>query len=377
MRGDGGGRDGTIRSRVKQLLLLGGGHAHVEVLRRMAHSPPRAVRVSLVSPRPTALYSGMVPGVVAGHYAVADCTIDLRALAQRAGAQWVEASACGIDADAKRIRLFDGGDLGYDVLSLDIGSITDLGLIAGAAQHALPVRPIEDFVHAIDALIQRAQRRFIGVVVVGGGAAAVELALALQFRLGTHARVTLVTGGTPPLPAFPARVQARARHALRRLAVRVIEDSAVEIGARAMRLAGGEGLACDAAVLAVGASPAPWLRTSGLQLDAAGFVATGATLQSLSHLNVYAAGDTASRADAPHPRSGVYAVRAGPALAENLRRVLAGETPREHRPGAHALNLLACGARHAIASWGDWSAEGRWVWGWKDRIDRRFIARYR
>ena len=362
---------------MKQLLLLGGGHAHVEVLRRIARSRLPATRVSLVSPRPTALYSGMVPGLVAGHYAVADCTIDLRALAQQADAQWVQASACGIDSDAKRIRLFDGGDLGYDVLSLDIGSITDLGTIPGAAQHALPVRPIEDFARAVDDLIARAQRRFIGVVVVGGGAAAVELALALQFRLGPHGRITLVTGGTAPLPAFPPPVQARARHALRRLAVRVIEDSVKEIGARDVRLAGGEGLACDAAVLAVGASPAPWLRASGLQLDAAGFVATGATLQSLSHPDVLAAGDTASRADAPHPRSGVYAVRAGPALAENLRRVLAGETPREHRPGERALNLLACGPRHAIASWGERSTEGRWVWWWKDRIDRRFIARYR
>ena len=362
---------------MKHLLLLGGGHAHVEVLRRIARTPLRSARVSLVSPNPQALYSGMVPGVVAGHYEAADCAIDLRGLAQRSGAAWVPASACGIDADANRIRLFDGGDLGYDVLSLDIGSITDLSSIAGAAQHALPVRPIEDFARAVDDLITRAQRRFIGVVVVGGGAAAVELALALQYRLGPHARVTLVTGGTPPLPAFPQGTQARARHALRRLAVRVIEDSVLEIGARQLRLAGGEGLACDAAVLAVGASPAPWLRASGLQLDAAGFVATGASLQSLSHPNVYAVGDTASRADAPHPRSGVYAVRAGAPLAENLRRTLAGETARGHRPGQRALNLLAWGERHAIASWGEWSAEGRWVWWWKDRIDRRFVARYR
>ncbi|MEO6409643.1 MAG: FAD-dependent oxidoreductase [Burkholderiaceae bacterium] len=362
---------------MKQLFLLGGGHAHVEVLRRIARSPLPATRVSLVSPRPQALYSGMVPGIVAGHYDAAECSIDLRLLAQQAGATWVQASACGIDAAANRMRLFDGGDLGYDVLSLDIGSITDLGSIAGAAQHGLPVRPIEDFARAVDDLIERAQRRFIGVVVVGGGAAAVELALALQFRLGPHARVTLVTGGTAPLPTFPQGTQARARHALRRLAVRVIEDSVLEIGARQLRLAQGEGLACDAAVLAVGASPAPWLRASGLQLDAAGFVATGASLQSLSHPNVYAVGDIASRPDAPRPRSGVYAVRAGAPLAENLRRTLTGEAPLEHRPGKRALNLLACGGRHAIASWGAWSAEGRWVWWWKDRIDRRFIARYR
>lgn len=362
---------------MKHLLLLGGGHAHVEVLRRIAIRPLPGSRVSLVTPRPRALYSGMVPGVVAGHYATSDCTLDLAALAQRAGARFIEATACGMDADANRVRLFDGADIDYDLLSLDIGSITDPGSIAGAAQHALPVRPIEAFVRAVDEVGERAERRFIGIVVVGGGAAAVELALALQYRLGPHARVTLVTGGTSPLPAHPARVQMRARRALRRLAVRVIEDSAVEIAARQVRLANGEGLACDAAVLATGASPAPWLRGSRLRLDAAGFVATGADLRSLSHPNVFAAGDTASRADVAHPRSGVYAVRAGPKLAENLRLALAGAAQVEHHPSARALNLLACGGRYAIASWGGWSAEGRWVWWWKDRIDRGFMARYR
>ncbi len=363
---------------VKRFLLLGGGHAHVEVLRRLARQPlAQPTQVVLVSPRPRSLYSGMVPGIFAGHYRRAECEIDLGPLAQRAGAQWTESQAVAVDADAGRVRLADGSTLGYDALSLDVGSVIASAAIPGAEVHALAVRPIEDFAAAVDRLFERARRRFLGVVVIGGGAAAVELALALQYRLASHARVSLVTGGTPPLPAFSAGARSRALRALRRLAVRVIEDSCTEVGARQVRLAGGERLTCDAAVLAIGASPAPWLRGSRLQLDAAGFVATTSTLQSVSHANVFAAGDTASRADLAHPRSGVYAVRAGPALALNLRRFLEGGALEQHHPSPRALNLLACGGRTAIASWGEWSADGRWVWWWKDRIDRGFVARSR
>jgi len=116
---------------------------------------------------------------------------------------------------------------------------------------------------------------------------------------------------------------------------------------------------------------------SGLALDETGFIATGATLQSSSHPEVFAVGDVATRSDAPHPKSGVYAVRAGPPLALNLRRFVAGGHLVRYLPQPRSLNLLACGERYAIGSWGDWSFEGRWVWWWKDRIDRAFVARYR
>lgn len=362
---------------MRHLLLLGGGHAHVEVVRRLVRAPWPDVRISLVSPQTEVLYSGMVPGMLAGHYPRAAATFELPELARRGGVHWIRARASAIDAGARRVRLADGRGLDYDLLSLDVGSVTDRAAIPGAAQHALAVRPIEDFAHAVDLLLARGGRRFLGVVLVGGGAAAVELALALQHRLGQHARVTLVTGGTPPLPDFGAGTQARALAALQRAAIAVVEDRCVEIGARRVRLAGGGAVACDAAVLATGASAARWLRGSGLQLDAQGYIATGADLQSLSHPGVFAVGDTAARTDTTRPRSGVYAVRAGPPLAANLRRWLDAAPLQPHCPAARSLNLLACGDRYAIASWGAWSAEGRWVWWWKDAIDRRYVARYR
>ncbi|CAG1016858.1 partial NADP-reducing hydrogenase subunit HndC, partial [Burkholderiaceae bacterium] len=212
----------------------------------------------------------------------------------------------------------------------------------------------------------------------GGGAGGVELAMALQHRLAGRGRVSLVTGGPPPLASYKPTVQARARRALKRCGVTLFEDSCEEIadGHVVLGRHGGR-LACDAPVVAIGNTAPPWLRESGLALDEQGFIATGPTLQSSSHPEVFAAGDVATRLDAPRPRSGVFAVRAGPPLALNLRRFVAGGELQPYRPQRRSLNLLSCGGRHAIASWGGWSAEGGWVWWWKDRIDRAFIREFR
>jgi selenide,water dikinase len=361
---------------VKRVVLLGGGHAHLHVLEALALQPLPAAQVTLVSSHAQTLYSGMVPGLVAGHYAPAECAIPLAPLAGRARVERIEATAVGLDAAARCLRLADGRTLAYDVLSLDTGATIDRDAIPGAREHALFVRPIEHFVHLSEPFFALAAERPLSIVVVGAGAGGVELAMALQHRLGERARVALVTGGTPPLPDHPPAVGRRALRALKRLRVTVFEDRCVEVGARHAVLGRGTRLACDAPVLATGASAPTWLRDSGLALDERGFVATGPTLQSRSHPEVFAAGDVATRTDAPHPKSGVYAVRAGPPLALNLRRFVAGGALEPWQPQRRALGLLSCGARRAIATWGPWSAEGRWVWWWKDRIDRAFVARF-
>lgn len=362
---------------MKQLLLLGGGHAHVHVLHALAQEPVPGVEVTLVSPFPRQMYSGMVPGLVAGHYSAEDCAIPLAPLTQRARTAFVESSAVKLDAAARRVTLANGQEITYDLLSVDTGPVMDRDAIPGAREHGLFVRPIEHFIQMWDALLALAAQRGLSVVVIGGGAAGVELAMAMQFRLADRARLSLVTGGAPPLDGYPARVRERARAALRRLDVTVLEDSCTRITESHVHLGRGTRLRCDAPVLAIGASAPPWLAGSGLALDERGFIATGMTLQSTSHSAVFAAGDVASNAALSRPRSGVYAVRAGPPLALNLRRQLAGGELHAHLPSARSLNLLACGRRSAIASWGRWSAEGWWAWFWKNHIDRKFIARYR
>jgi pyridine nucleotide-disulfide oxidoreductase family protein len=367
----------SVASSSKQLVLLGGGHAHVQVLRELAARPLAGVQVTLVSPHAALVYSGMMPGVVAGHYAPAKALIPLAPLAGAAGAEFVQASAAGIAAASRSVSLASGAALTYDVLSVDVGGVMNRDAIPGARTRALFVRPMEHFARLWPGLLELAQKRRLNVVVVGGGAGGVELSMALQHRLDGRARVSLVTGGSPPLDAHAPSVQARACRALRRCGVSLFEDSCAGIGDDHVLLGQGGRLACDAPVVAIGSSAPAWLAGSGLALDARGFVATTATLQSTSHAEVFAAGDVAGRADAPRPKSGVFAVRAGPPLAENLRRFLAGSELQPWQPQRRSLNLLSCGDRYAIASWGRWSMEGRWVWRWKDRIDQGFVQGFR
>ena len=364
----------------RRLVLLGGGHAHVHVLQALAREPLPDADVMLVTPFERQLYSGMVPGLVAGHYTAAQCAIALVPLAAAARVLWLQGAAVGLDAAARRVRLADGRSVDYDLLSLDTGAVMDRDRLPGAREHGLFVRPIEHFVQRLDGLLEQAARRVLDIVVIGGGAAGVELALALRHRLAgsgpERARVSLVTGGPEPLAGYAAGVVQRMQRVLAVHQITVFRDTCTALAAGAVVLGSGARLACDAAVVATGAEAPAWLAGSGLALDERGFVLTGATLQSRSHPEVFAVGDVATRDDAPHAKSGVYAVRAGPPLASNLRRSLAGGALQPHRPQRRTLNLVSCGDKRAIAAWGGWSAQGRWVWWWKDRIDRGFVARY-
>jgi pyridine nucleotide-disulfide oxidoreductase family protein len=366
---------------MKHLVLLGGGHAHLHVLKALAAQTMAGSQVTLVSPFPRQMYSGMVPGLVAGHYGLDEVSVALPPLAAAAKVEFLETSATAVNANEKTVELLSGDTLAYDVLSLDTGPVMDRNLISGARAHALFVRPIEHFNRLWTGLLDLALTRALDVVVVGGGAAGVELVMALQYRLctvaGTGARLSLVTGGTAPMPSHPLKMQARVKQALKRRSITVFEDNCMEVREGSLLLGSGARLACDAPVMALGGNAPTWLASSGLALDEAGFVATGATLQSTSHPDVFAAGDVSSRADVVHPRSGVYAVRAGPPLEANLRLHVGGGALLPYQPQPRSLNLLACGNRSAIASWGDWSIQGGWVWRWKDRIDREFVGRYR
>ena len=364
----------------KRVLLLGGGHAHLHVLQALAREPLAGAELTLITPFARHLYSGMVPGLVAGHYRVDQCAIGLLPLARAARVTFIEGMVTGLDAAARRVQLADGASADYDVLSLDTGAVMDRKRISGAHEHGLFVRPIEHFVHLLDALFELAARRVLDVVVIGGGAAGVELALALQHRLGgrgeERARVALVTGGPEPLAGYAPGVMRRAAAALVRARIVVLRDSCTAVLPGALRLGSGARLACDAPVLATGAQAPAWLGGSGLALDESGFVVTGATLQSQSHPEVFAVGDVATRGDIAHAKSGVYAVRAGPPLMLNLRRFVGGGELQPWRPPQRSLNLISCGQRRAIVSWGALALEGRWAWWWKNRIDRAFVARY-
>ena len=370
---------------LKHLVLLGAGHAHVHVLQGLGLSRSADLRITVIAPYPRQLYSGMVPGFVAGHYDLDQCVIPLTGLLSRCGAHYIENSAVALDADAKTVTLASGEVVAWDWLSLNTGPVMDREKInaqmPGSKEHALFVRPIEGFGQLWPQVAALARSRPIHLAVVGAGAAGLELAMAAAHLLQgssypSGGRVSLVTGGPPPAQNYPTGVQRRVVNALRRLKITVLPDACVGMAPGEIQLAGGARLACDAPLLAVGAQAPGWLVGSGLTLDDAGFIAVNSYQQSASHPNVFAAGDVASRQDVPHPRSGVYAVRAGPPLLANLRAALQGLPMQAYRPAARTLNLISCGGRHAIAAWGRLHVEGRWVWQLKDRIDRGFVARY-
>lgn len=342
---------------MKRVLLIGAGHGHLVVLRALAQRPLYGARVTLVTPHPRQVYSGMLPGILAGHYRRADAEIDIAALAERGYVELVQEAVERLDPQQKTAYLRGGERLGYDVASLNVGSRVDTS-VAGA-EHALAVKPYEEFL----AKLRIAER----VAVVGAGAAGAELAMALRHR---GAQVTLYS----EKPVLSARVAAQLRR--RKVDYRPgMPVSAIEPGP--VVIAGAAHQEFDLVLLATGAAPLDWPARSGLATDERGFVLVGATLQSVSHPEVFALGDCATRQASPHPKSGVYAVRHGEALVGNLRRLVAGEAPAPYAAQKRALVLLSCGARYAVAERGAWSAQGRWVWWWKDRIDRQWVASFR
>lgn len=368
---------------MKRLLLVGGGHAHVEVLRQFAEQRPEC-EITLVTPYPWLTYSGMVPGLMAGHYELDDCTIDLLKLAERANAGLVLTSVSLASLRANEVICANGTVLPYDVLSINVGAIPVIGKARGVEKHAIPVRPLERAVKGFnDVLVRARDGRMAAVTVVGGGAAAVELACAMNhrfqrelFEVATHVRVI---GDKPSLvPDLPLGARMRLRRAMRRRGVEAqLGAAVVEVGEGYIRLESGLEFATDAVFWVTGSTAQPWLAESGLACDEHGFMLTNDLLQSPSHPNVLGAGDCVNELGHPLPKAGVFAVRAGPVLAANLHAALEGRPLQPHIPKTRWLSLISTGDRHAVGAWNGMSWSGRWAWRWKDRIDRAFIARYR
>lgn len=356
----------------------------MEVLRDWARHPEPGVHLTAVVDHPAAVYSGMVPGCVAGQYRLDEIEIDVRRLAQKAGALWIGARATGLDIPARGLHVEGMPPISYDTVSFDVGSTVSGLDRPGVREHALPTRPIGDFVRAVDALIERAGGRTdFRLVVVGAGAGGVELAFAFRSRferLGVRgASVLLLEAGPRVLPGYPRsavrRIEANAR--ARDVGIRC-GTGVAEAHAERLRLESGETLPCDAFVWVAGAASLPLFDGSGLERDERGFVKVRETLQAMGRDEIFASGDCASLvADPGLAKAGVYAVRQGPVLARNLRARVTGRALEPYRPQRDFLSLLNLGDGRAVASKWGLSAEGAWAWRLKDRIDRRFMQRYR
>lgn len=365
----------------RELVLVGGGHAHVQVLRRLAMASLPGVHTTLVVDRPVAVYSGMVPGFVAGHYGVDDLAIDLRPLARRAGVAMVVGAATRVLPGERRIELPGRPPIAYDAASFDVGSQVAGLDVPGAREFAFATRPIGRFVSAIGALAERMRgAQAFRAVVVGAGAAGVELALALRARLAREGvadvGVALVDAASRLLPGFSDAVAERAAQALQRREVTLVLGAAVaRVEPGTLVLAHGGKLDFDALVWAAGAASVELFRASDLPTDEGGFVRVQRTLQVEGHDELFAAGDCA-RFEPPLAKAGVYAVRQGPVLDANLRAFLAGGRLRRYRPQREFLVLLNLGDGSALgAKWGR-ALEGPRIFALKDWIDRGFMRRF-
>ncbi len=372
----------TARKPDADLVLIGGGHSHVQVLRRLIMQPVEGVRTTLVVDRPMAVYSGMVPGVVAGQYATCEVEIDVVPLARLAGARIVLGSVEEVDARANRVLVEGRPPILYDVASINVGSsIRGLDL-PGVLEHALCTRPIGQFVQALEERLSRLEPgKTIRVAVVGGGTAGVELAFTLRARLialGLAPEMVLVSDGPALLPKSPARVVDRleALAAEARIEIRkqcrasAVDEEGVSTNEGHVR--------ADLVVWATGAAPQAMLSRGGLPLTGDGFVRVDERLRVIGRENLFAVGDCAKQ-DVHEwvPRAGVYAVRQGPVLDRNLRASLHGKRLRAYVPQRDFLSLVNLGEGRALAAkWGI-VAEGRFPMRVKDWIDRRFMDRFR
>ena len=302
-------------------------------------------------------------------------------LARRAAVRVVLAPCVGIEAAARRVLVEGREPLPFDVASFDIGS-TVAGLdLPGVREHAVPTRPINRLAAAISGRVEALASERPNVAVVGSGAGGLELAFCIDARLrglDMEPRVTIVEAGGRILPGYHPALARRIEAAARARGIRtLVETPVAAVEADSVQLEDGGSIDSDLTFWVTGAAALPIFRGSGLPLCDRGFVRTRSTLQVEGHDNIFAVGDCATLIDQPdRPRAGVYAVRMGPYLIENLERLATGQPLRRYRPQGDFLSLLNLGdGRAAGAKWGA-AFEGCWVMRLKDRIDRRFMERF-
>ena len=359
---------------MKRLVLVGAGHAHAQVLKDWIAAPLREVELVLVSPSALAPYSGMVPGWLAGHYPFEDICIDFAALAAAARARLLIDELVALEPEHRRLQLRSGLALDYDVLSLNVGS-TLRPPLAPAGARMLALRPLGGLRQAWEAMLEETAQADAApvqhVTAVGGGAAGVEALLATLARLRQRqpnraVQGHLVSTGATLLPGMSRGAVRRADAALKAAGVTVQLSTSFDDTARQPG---------ELVLWATGAEAHAWQRVCGLAVSAAGFIRVDPWLRSVSHLQVHAVGDCAEWAE-PLPKAGVYAVRMGAVLSVNLRAALGDGALAAFHPQRRFLSLLSTADGRAIASWGRWSASARWVWHWKDHIDRAFLERF-
>ncbi|MEX0964942.1 MAG: selenide, water dikinase SelD [Pseudohongiellaceae bacterium] len=378
---------------VKHLVLVGGGHSHLAVLKQFGMNPVPGLSLTLISRDIETPYSGSLPGYINGTYELDEIHIDLRPLAQFAGARIIHSEVSRIDFEKKIIHCDGRPTIEFDLISLNIGSKPSAIKIPGAPQFAIGIKPIDQFLiqwgKILENILARIndEKKSFRLLIVGGGPASVELALAVQHRV--HSELSIKKYQDSPLEIGIVSADKRLLNShnnkvcqfikqeltLRHIEV-FLEHEVLEFSEGMIHCNHDRLLTADSMIYATGASIERWPQDCGLAIGDDGFIEVNDFLQSTSHDYVFAAGDAATIKGEPRPKSGVYAVRQGKPLAENLLRFATGKNLKPHTPQKHALALLNLSNKKAIASRNKLFFQGRTVWSLKHSIDTAFIRKY-
>lgn len=362
--------------KAKSLVLVGAGHTHALVMLELRRSLPKDVELTVVEPRAQAVYSGMLPGFVAGHYSRDELNIDVGKLCKSLGANFVRSAAISIDTSSKTVHLRNGDKVRYDIASLDIGITSRMPSLPGFNDFGTPAKPLPAFSQAWEEY--RDKTPGARIAIIGGGVAGVELAMAMAFALGTQGkdhRISVIDRGKA-LSFIPANASRKIKRVLKTQDITLLEDTEISsITSEGVLLGDGQSIEADFIVGAAGATPHPWVNNIGLEtID--GYLELNDELQTSNH-NIFGAGDCAHFAPNPLPKAGVYAVRQAPVLAHNLLASLSGDDQKAYEPQSDFLKLITLGGQRALAEkWGV-SFAGAWAWKLKNRIDQGFMDQFR
>jgi selenide,water dikinase len=386
----------------KEIVLIGGGHAHAIALRQFALNPLPGVRLTLITDTLHTPYSGMLPGHIAGFYSFDQTHIDLHHLCQFAQAQLYQDHAIGLDLKRNQVLCAHRPPVRFDLLSIDIGSTPSRLQVGGADKYAIPAKPVSQFLNHWRETIESFARyptKTLKLAIVGGGAGGVELALTMQQGLfvcrqatggmrnidasfvmytASFPEIHLFHQGQEVMPSHNQVVRQRITQLMHRRDIQLhLGERVTQVSPQGIQCQSGLSLECDRVFWVTQASAPPWLKAAGLATDRDGFILVKDSLQSISHPQVFAAGDIATMVNHTRPKAGVFAVRQGQPLYENLKQVALGKSPKPYRPQPEILGLIGTGDGKAIASWGKWGlGPNPLLWRWKDWIDRRFMAQF-
>ncbi len=359
----------------KSIVLVGCGHANALALLALGDRPQN-IRLTVIEGVQNAVYSGMLPGWVAGHYSAEMLQIDVAHLCKAVGARFLQQWATSIDNKERAIRTDSGEHIAFDAAAFDVGITSRMPSLPGFSERAVAVKPLAQYLQHWESYIENTDTA--RVAVIGGGAAGVELALAMAYRfriLGKKGAFHLIDRGLV-VSSFRPRLRTKILHELKAHDIEIHAGrDATRVSSQGVHLGDGTLIDADFVVGASGATPHAWLENTDLALSH-GFINVGADLQT-NVSGVFAAGDCTHFLPSPLPKAGVYAVRQGPVLAKNLLATVQGQPTTPYHPQQDYLKLISLGGRQASAEKYGFVVSGKWAWYLKDRIDRSFMARFR